>query len=109
MAVIESDDPFTRFNISQVENEIRECFDKLISSKSKTRFKTFANRVDTKTAKRISMQTMYMTGVFISLFHEIYTKLRIEYSSNFSEEELLKVPRFVLDRISGQYFYRTKI
>jgi hypothetical protein len=109
MAIIESDDPFTKFNIYLVENEIRECFDKLISSKSKKRFKTFENRIDTKTAKRISMQTIYMAGVFISLYLEIYTKLRSEYSSNFSEEELLKVPRFVLDPISGQYFYRTKI
>jgi hypothetical protein len=107
LKTVSLDDPVLKFNQECIEEEIHNCFEKLLSSKSEKRFETFEKRINKKTSAYIKLQTMHMMPIIASLYGEIYSKLREEYSSQFNEEELLKVPRFNLDPISGQYFYVT--
>jgi len=104
MNLKETDNYVIKFNEFCIEEEIHDCFKKLLSSKSKNKFELFEKRISKKTAKYVRRQTVHMSQVIFTLYGHTYTKLRAEYVNHFSEDELSKIPRFQF-QIGGQYAY----
>jgi hypothetical protein len=105
MKLNEDDDFVTKFNKHIIKGEINECFEKLMSSKSKNRFDIFFKRVDKNTSSYVRMQHFSCQSFIVRLYTETYTKLRSEYANQFSEDDLLRIPKVVW--VGGQYFYAT--
>lgn len=104
MNLNEADNYVIKFNESCIEEEIRDCFNKLLSSKSKNKFELFKKRICKKTAMYVRRQAVHMMSVIFTLYGHTYTKLRAEYVNHFSEDELSKIPRFQF-QCGGQYAY----
>ena len=104
LKTVSLDDPILKFNQECIEDEIRELFEKLLSSKLDKKYETFTRRINKKTSAYIKLQTMHMMPIIASLYTAIYCRLREEYLSQFTEDEVLKIPR-VEWVPGGQYFY----